>query len=106
MKTYSNPRMTATVENWPSGGARVTAYFAIEVDSKRGERAVRETTGKPKKLTFARKMRIVDGDDGKTYLMAYTLSHITVWRGDMKYQEETINSSDPRYCEMLKLFGY
>src|ERR1700693_5669527 len=34
---YSNPRMSATIENWPSGTHRVTAQFSIEIDPKRGE---------------------------------------------------------------------
>lgn len=32
---YSNPRMKATIENWPSGRHRVTAHFEIEQDPKR-----------------------------------------------------------------------
>jgi hypothetical protein len=44
MTTYSNPRMHAVIENWPSGHDRVTATFSIETDPKRGQRAVRVTT--------------------------------------------------------------
>jgi hypothetical protein len=103
---YSNPRTAATIENWPSGTHRVTAYFSIETDAKRGERAVRVTTGAPKKLTFARKMRIVDGNDGRTYIAALTsYGHITIHRGDMKYHEETVFERDPRYAELLALFA-
>ena len=47
-KVYSNPRMSATIEDWPSGSKRVTAVFTIEQHAKRGERAVRMTTGAPK----------------------------------------------------------
>jgi hypothetical protein len=43
----------------------VEARFWIEQTPK-GERAVRQTNGAAKKLTYARKMRIVDGDDGRT----------------------------------------
>jgi hypothetical protein len=103
--TYSNPRMTADIENWPSGSRRVTARFSIESDPKRGERAVRVTTGAAKKLTFARKMRIVDGDGGRTYIIALTMyGHISVMRGDMKYSEESVFESDARYSELLALF--
>ena len=63
--------MTATFTDWPSGSHRTTATFAIE-RSGRGERATRVTlhpiTGRPsapKRLTYATKARIVDGDDGK-----------------------------------------
>lgn len=104
--TYRNPRMEATIENWPSGAKRVTAKFWIESDSKRGERAVRVTTGAEKKLTFARKMRIVDGDDGKTYIAELShFTHITIMRGDMKYNEETVFPSDPRFETMMGLFA-
>ena len=103
-KIYSNPRMTATIENWPSGSKRVTATFSIEATS-RGERAVRVTTGAAKKLTFAVKMRIVDGDEGRTYIAELTsYGHITIMRGDMKFNEETVFERDERYPELLALF--
>lgn len=106
MPNYSNPRLTATIENWPHGSQRVTAHFSVEADPKKGERAVRVTTGAPKKLTFARKMRIVDGDDGRTYIAALSLyGFVSIMRGDMKLQEETIHSGNPRYAEMLALFA-
>ena len=104
--TYSNPRMAATIENWPSGSKRVTAVFEIEQDSKRGERAVRTTTGEPKKLTYAKLARIVDGSDGRTYIAEYSLyGHISIKRGDMKFDHETVFERDPRYAEMLELFA-
>ena len=104
--TYSNPRMTAVVENWPSGSQRVTARFVIEQDPKRGERAARTTTGDPKKLTFAKLARIVDGSDGRTYIAEFTIyGHISIMRGDMKFQQETIHSTDPRYAAALELFA-
>lgn len=104
---YSNPRMSATIENWPSGSKRVTAIFTIESDPKRGERAVRTTTGAPKKLTFARKMRIVDGADGRTYIAALTgYGHIALWQGDMKYTAESFFERDHHYPQLLAaLFG-
>src|ERR1700735_3568275 len=102
---YSNPRMTATIENWPSGHKRVTARFQIEQTS-RGERAVRITDGAPKKLTFAKLARIVDGDDGRTYIAEYSIyGHISIMRGDMKFQHEVIHSSNERYVEVLELFA-
>ena len=105
MPKYSNPRMAATIDNWPSGSKRVTAEFWIESAIGKGERAVRVTTGAPKKLTFARKMRIVDGDDGKTYIAELTMyGHITIMRGDMKYNEETIHPGDDRWLELSYLF--
>ncbi|SRR5712691_4777790 len=106
MTTYSNPRMSAMIENWPHGSKRVTVMFSIEVDPKRGQRAVRTTTGAPKKLTFYRQMRIVDGDDGRTYIAALSgYGHITIKRGDMKFDHETVFEREPRYAELLTLFS-
>lgn len=103
---YSNPRMTAVIENWPSGRFnRVTARFQIEQTS-RGERAVRVTDGAPKKLTFAKLARIVDGNDGRTYIAEFTIyGHISIMRGDMKFQHETVHPGDARYAEVLELFA-
>lgn len=102
---YTNPRMAAVIENWPSGSRRVTARFEIE-QAKKGERAVRITDGAPKKLTFAKLARIVDGDDGRTYIAEFTTyGHITIMRGDMKFSQESIFPSDPRYAEVLELFA-
>ena len=106
MTEYSNPRMAAVIEDWPHGSQRVTARFAIEQDAKRGERAVRTTTGAPKKLTFARKMRIVDGDDGRTYIAALSgYGHVTVWKGDMKFNHETVFEREERYPALCALFN-
>ena len=98
--------MSAVIENWPGGSTnRITATFSIETDPKRGQRAVRVTTGAPKKLTFARQMRIVDGDDGRTYIAALTsFGHISIFRGDMKFQHEAVFERDPRYPSLLALF--
>lgn len=103
--TYSNPRMSAVIENWPSGSKRVTARFEIEQTPK-GERAVRTTDGAPKKLTFAKMARIVDGSDDKTYIAEYTTyGFISIMRGDMKFQQETIHQNNPRYAEVLEIFA-
>lgn len=102
---YSNPRMSAVIENWPSGRHRVTARFEIE-QSPRGERAVRTTDGAPKKLTYAKMARIVDGSDGRTYIAEYTSTgFISIMRGDMKLQQESVFPSDPRYAEVLEIFA-
>lgn len=103
MAKYSNPRTQATIENWPSGSKRVTAVFTIESDPKRGERAVRVTTGAPKKLTFAVKMRIVDGDDGRTYIAALTsYGHITIHQSNMKFNEESFFERDACYADLRR----
>jgi hypothetical protein len=103
--TYSNPRMGAWIENWPHGSKRVTARFEIE-QTARGERAVRITTGAPKKLTYAKLARIVDGSDGKTYIAEYTIyGSISIMRGDMKHQHEWIHTESPRYNAIRELFA-
>lgn len=108
MTNYSNPRMYAEIPDWPSGSRRVTARFHIEATPK-GERAVRVTTGEPVKLTYARRMRIVDGDDGRTYIARdHGVGMVSVFRGDMKYQHEVAHDkpspSHERYSELMELF--
>ena len=103
--TYTNPRMSAVVEDWPSGSKRVTAIFAVETHPTKGQRAIRTTTGAPKKLTYAKQMRIVDGDDGRTYIAGLSCyDNITIHRGDMKFHEETVFPSVPGYDELRTLF--
>ncbi len=105
MTGYNNPRMEATIDNWPSGAKRVTAVFSVETHPTRGQRAKRTTTGAPKVLTFAHQMRIVDGDDGRTYIAALTgYGHITIFNGDMKFRHESVFEREPRYPAMRELF--
>lgn len=106
MTTYSNPRMSATIEGWPSGSKRVTATFTIETHPKRGQRAVRVTTGKPVCGTYSPQVRIVDGDDGRTYIANLTIyGHISIMRGDMKFSHEAVFERDPGYAAALALFN-
>lgn len=106
MTTYSNPRLHAEIDNWPLGGSRRgLAVFDIEAKPGKGERGVRKTNGAPKTLTFARKARIVDGDDGRTYIAELSgYGHISIMRGDMKLQHEVIHERDPGYAAALELF--
>lgn len=112
MTSYSNPRRHAEIDNWPMGGSkRGIAIFDIEAKPGRGERGVRVTrdpagrAGAPKLLTFARKARIVDGDDGRTYIAELTIyGFISIMRGDMKYIHESVNADDPRHEAMVRLF--
>jgi hypothetical protein len=51
-------------------------------------------------------MRIVDGDDGRTYIAGLSnYGHITIMRGDMKFNEETVFEREPRHAELLALFA-
>src|SRR5689334_15722734 len=73
MPTFSNPRLTATFTDWPLGGdKRGQCVFKVESGS-RGIRVSRVTTGKPKYSIYGGKAAIVDGDDGKTYILHLTL---------------------------------
>ena len=104
---YANPRMRAEIPDWPSGKQRVTAIFEIEQHPKRGERAVRTTWGKPKLRTYAYKARIVDGDDGRTYIAEWSqqFGHVSIMKGDMKFQHEVIfESAGQRYADAVALF--
>lgn len=106
--SYSNPRMSAVIENWPMGGSkRGTCTFGVEVVAKKGERATRQTTGAIKKKTFARKVRIVDGSDGRTYILELSPMSdcISVGSSDMQHDVETIWPSDgaERYNEIRAL---
>ena len=105
MTSYSNPRLDATIEDWPSGSKRVKAIFTVERVAGRGERAIRTTTGAPKVRTYATKARIVDGDDGRTYVAELaSYGFVTIMNGNLKFQHEVIYKTDPRLAEVLALF--
>ena len=105
MIKFSNPRMNAEIQNWPHGSQRVVASFHIE-KTARGERAVRVTTGKPKALTYSVKQRIVDGDDGRTYIACFSPEYgmIKIMQGDMKFMAGNCFDGSAEYAELIKLF--
>lgn len=114
MLTYSNPRRQLTVQDWPSGKQKTEARFRIEVANNGRERACRITvnpkTGRDnaeKKLTYAMRMRFVDGSDGRLYVIKDNTDygHITVMKGTFDYNEETIHKTDPRFAEIFALFN-
>lgn len=85
----------------------------IEQHPTKGERAIRKLinpkTGRhdtPKKLTYAKQARIVDGDDHKTYILekSFYSSLLSVMRGDMQHQEETIYYADSRFNTLMTFF--
>jgi hypothetical protein len=110
--TYTAPAMARRIEGWPLGRTqRALAVFTIEQHPTRGERAVRVLvtaegrTFAPKKLTYAEKVRIVNGSDGRTYIAELTRSgFVSIMRGDMKYQAETIHEDNPHFGEVRALF--
>ncbi|MBW1853218.1 MAG: hypothetical protein JRJ00_00805 [Deltaproteobacteria bacterium] len=107
---YSNPRKSVTIEDWPYGSKRTRCKFLVE-KSKGKERAVRITTNpkngrdnKPKKLTYARKVLFVDGDDGRTYVMNQVGHAINIMQSNMKYTEEYISTEDTRFGQLNLMF--
>lgn len=103
--TFSNPRLSASVEDYPLGsGRRGTANFEIET-SKKGQRVSRTTFGKPKTTTYCQKMVLVDGDDGRLYAIGLTeYNQIIVYPGTLQYPKYH-HSSDATYGELAKLFS-
>ncbi len=110
---FNNPRKFAEFGDWPCGRHWCKCRFEVESNS-RGERVLRFTenkarTGwnKPKKTTYADAFVIVDGDDGKTYLLSYNSicgRPIIVWFSDLQHVTETFWPKHPLYLELLRLF--
>ena len=110
---FSNPRTTAVFENWPFGGSqRCRMEFKVESHSTRGERCIRTSTtannrvGKPKKSTYSTMCRIVDGDDGKTYILEYNQIYnmIQVRESNLKCTAGTFYREDINYNELWLMF--
>lgn len=109
MLTFSNPRLTALFSDWPIGGKlRGSCRFDIE-QVKDKYRIVKCTTGKdgmwckPKKTTYGGKAVIVDGNDGRTYVLqgSRMWKHIVIWRSDFMQEASVAESSDPTQYEHL-----
>jgi len=100
---FSNPRTKATIEDWPSGGKRVTAEFYVETN-KRGQRVGRVTTGKPKFTVYHKQMILVDGDDGRIYAVGTSnyADMLTIYEGTLKTTESVWPGSD-EHAELEKL---
>ena len=113
---FSNPQLQADFNDWPSGRARVLCRFTVQSDPKRGERVARTTTGRhgswcaAKHTTYSDQFRIVDGSDGRTYLLARRLpllgyaAAITIWLSDAQHVVDTVYGDDPRYPALVSLF--
>lgn len=92
MITFSNPRLKAEFNDWPSGSHRVKCVFEVIHKPGKGWKFNRTTwnpkTGLPNKpkadIAFGRQACIVDGDDGRTYLIQRTASFnaISVYSSD------------------------
>ena len=84
---FSNPRKKAVIADYPLGrDKRGQCVFEVHSDPKKGERVSKTTTGKPSFSTYADRACIVDGDDGRTYLLFFAkdFNSIHVSRSDFK----------------------
>ena len=85
--TFANPRLEAVIPDYPlGGGRRGPCRFFIERHPRRGYRAGRVTFGKPKYDTYGGRAAVVDGSDGRTYIIqdAGPYGFIRVSRSDFK----------------------
>lgn len=116
---FSNPRMTAEFNDWPIGGDhRGQCKFTVETDKKRGQRVARQTTDKngrwckPKYTTYANQARIVDGDNGRVYLLMWSTAYgsaVTIKSHDMQHDQSFpdlphyVTPDHERYKEIIEL---
>ena len=115
MVTFSNPRLRAEFPDWPMGGSkRATCVFQVECHPKRGYRFTRQTTGKAKTHTYGGRAAIVDGSDGRTYLIQFAgaFDFISVSRSDFMCAEEAVLGyhhavfpRDEKYAELSALIA-
>ena len=95
MLPFSNPRKSAEFNNWPIGGNnRGICKFWVEHTPGKGFRVARSTTDKhgrwckPKVMTYHGPACIVDGSDGRTYILTSSPrpnhASISVYRHDFK----------------------
>lgn len=108
---FTNPRHAAEFNDWPIGSGNTgNCKFFFESDPKRGHRLVRVTTNKsgrwckPKKDTYGGDGAIVDGDDGRTYILQFASrgGFIYVKRSDFMHAE-SVFPDKPRYEELKAL---
>ena len=111
---FSNPRKNAEIHDWPIGGnVRGIAKFEVEYVKNKGQRVARTTQNKtltgwnaPRWTTYADKCVIVDGDDGKTYLLVLVQHYnmIKIDSANMQHNVGTVYSTDgARFDELRAL---
>lgn len=119
MITLSNPRIKAEFTDWPlGGGKRGNCVFEVEHNPKKGYRVSRQTFGKPKCNTYGGKAVIVDGSNGKTYILQRSLmwENITISRSDFMNATGTelgidgnsaasVSKGNPAYDELLAIIN-
>ena len=114
MVTFSNPRLHAVIEDYPLGGnKRGPCKFDVEFKKGKGWKFFRTTTGKPKStIAYGGRACIVDGSDGRTYLIQHggIYDAVTIYASDMKNPDPKVlgcdhyvPSRDERYAELCRL---
>ncbi len=108
--TFTNPRHAVEFDDWPSGSARVKCKFYTEHDAKRGFRVCRQTQDKhgqwckPKTRTFTTMLAIVDGSDGRTYILEMSrYGFVSIIRSDFFNAYDSVFDTDPRHAELVGL---
>lgn len=100
---FHSPCLDLTIEEYPLGGSRRgQCRFWIEIDPRKGSRAVRQTTGKPKLDTYAIQAAIVTGSNGRTYVLRNVGSHISI-RDHAFMHFDSAFPGDAQYSELLDL---
>jgi hypothetical protein len=108
MVTFSNPRLRAELADYPIGaGKRGLCVFEVKFVPKKGYKFFRTTTGKPKSdIAYGGKAAIVDGDNGRTYLLQRgTYGGITIYRSDMKCAETEVLGFDHYVTDREDVFA-
>lgn len=111
--TFSNPRLIAEFSDWPSGGQRVNCVFRIEEKKNKGVRCSRMTTNKsggwcnPKFTTYNYQMRIVDGSDGRTYIVANAFPYqmVKIIRSDFFDEGTIFDNNVEDFAKIKQLFA-
>lgn len=111
--TFSNPRLFAEIADWPIGGNhRGKAVFSVLADPKKGYRVSRTTTNKngkwckPKHTTWSGKSVIVDGSDGRTYVLVLTgYGFVKVSRHDFMDASNGVFERDAGYSDLVNLIN-
>lgn len=102
MMKFSNPRLQAVVPDWPHGQQRVTATFEVQTN-KRGSRVLRTTTGKPKATNYFTRAAIVDGEDGRTHVVAQSdMGPMVLIPGTLKGMDYFYARTNPDMYEQIR----
>lgn len=106
---FSNPRRLAVFHDWPTPQGPTQRDFGILTDDAGRERGITWTTGHKPRLTagWFDQVRIVDGSNGRTYVVCFSSFRIVIYRGNLK-PECLIVEAEPigvRFYELRKLLN-